>query len=195
MLFLRSQKNIAEGSHCILQVYNSPADAARFTKLLFCCCCFYFTMKWSPVCYLDCAFLKSDSNHHEKNISHSFRWPFWICIFLYLDIDECQTLVPGRCSCGVHGEPCGATCTNTVPSYFCTCAKGFQLRSGGTICDGNLFGFEFKWSRLNTILKILKHRNSSQRRIPITNGSLDFSFIDLYFSETVFRQSWACISV
>ncbi|KAJ7327685.1 dendrite reproteinration [Desmophyllum pertusum] len=52
------------------------------------------------------------------------------------DINECQTLVPSPCSCGVPGEPCGASCTNLVPSYVCTCANGFQLRSGGTICDG-----------------------------------------------------------
>jgi len=51
-------------------------------------------------------------------------------------------MVPSPCSCGVPGEACGATCTNTAPSYFCTCANGFQLRSGGKICDGNLLGFE-----------------------------------------------------
>ena len=55
----------------------------------------------------------------------------------FSDIDECQTLLPRPCSCGVPGEPCGANCVNLVPGYKCTCAPGFQLRSGGTICDGN----------------------------------------------------------
>ena len=91
-----------------------------------------------PAHHLDLMpFFNSDSNHHERNISpHSFCWPLWMCIHvydLYQDIDECQTLVPSPCSCGVPGEPCGVTCTNTAPSNFCTCAKGFQLRSGGAI--------------------------------------------------------------
>ena len=98
-----------------------------------------------------------------------------MCIFLYLDIDECQTLVPSPCSCGVPGEACGANCTNTVPSYFCTCAKGFQLRSGGTICDGNFFGFELKSSRLNLIFKILKHWILSHGRIPINKWKFGFA--------------------
>ena len=80
----------------------------------------------------------SDSNYPERNISLSFCLPFLLCI----DINECQTLVPSPCSCGVPGEACGATCINTASSYFCTCANGFQLRSGGAICDGNLLGIE-----------------------------------------------------
>ena len=59
------------------------------------------------------------------------------CVIFYADINECVTIVPSPCSCGVRGEPCGANCTNHVPGYACSCAKGFQLRSGGTICDGN----------------------------------------------------------
>ena len=55
----------------------------------------------------------------------------------FSDIDECHTLLPRPCSCGVPGELCGANCVNLVPGYKCTCAPGFQLRSGGTICDGN----------------------------------------------------------
>ena len=55
----------------------------------------------------------------------------------FSDIDECQTLIPGPCHCGVPGEPCGANCSNIIPGYQCTCAPGFQLRDGGTICDGN----------------------------------------------------------
>lgn len=69
------------------------------------------------------------------DIRTSYRSVFITCVSIS-DIDECQTLRP--CSCGVPGEPCGANCVNLVPGYKCTCAPGFQLRSGGTICDGNV---------------------------------------------------------
>lgn len=51
------------------------------------------------------------------------------------DINECLIIVPSPCRCGVSGEPCGAHCTNLVPHYACSCAIGFRLRSGGTVCD------------------------------------------------------------
>ena len=57
------------------------------------------------------------------------------------DINECLTIVPSPCSCGVSGEPCGANCINLVPGFTCSCAPGFQLRSGGTICDGKNYYF------------------------------------------------------
>ena len=57
------------------------------------------------------------------------------------DMNECLTIVPSPCSCGVSGEPCGANCTNLLPSFTCSCAPGFQLRSGGTICDGKNYYF------------------------------------------------------
>ena len=56
-----------------------------------------------------------------------------------LDINECMTMIPSPCRCGVSGEPCGASCTNLVPGYACSCAEGFKLGSGGTICNGITF--------------------------------------------------------
>ena len=60
------------------------------------------------------------------------------CVISNLDINECLTINPSPCSCGVRGEPCGANCTNLVPGYACSCAQGFRVRSGGTVCDGNV---------------------------------------------------------
>ena len=57
------------------------------------------------------------------------------------DINECLTIVPSPCSCGVSGEPCGANCINLVSSFTCSCAPGFQLRSGGKFCDGKNYYF------------------------------------------------------
>ncbi|KAJ7327687.1 TB domain [Desmophyllum pertusum] len=42
-----------------------------------------------------------------------------------------QPVGPLRCTWGALW----CKCTNLVASYACTCANGFQLRSGGTICD------------------------------------------------------------
>ena len=56
-----------------------------------------------------------------------------------LDINECVIIVPSPCRCGVSGEPCGANCINLVPGYACSCADGFKLGSGGTICNGITF--------------------------------------------------------
>ena len=61
---------------------------------------------------------------------------FMAIVHFLPDINECLTIVPSPCSCGVSGEPCGANCINLVPSFMCSCAPGFQLRIGGTICDG-----------------------------------------------------------
>ena len=83
----------------------------------------------------------------------------------FSDIDECHTLLPRPCSCGVPGEPCGANCVNLVPGYKCTCAPGFQLRSGGTICDGNFennlllicqLGENWRWLAQGVHVKMLK---------------------------------------
>ena len=61
---------------------------------------------------------------------------FMTIVHFLPDINECLTIVPSPCSCGVSGEPCGANCINLVPSFTCSCAPGFQLRIGETICDG-----------------------------------------------------------
>ena len=66
---------------------------------------------------------------------------FMTIVHFLPDINECLTIVPSPCSCGVSGEPCGANCINLVPSFTCSCAPGFQLRSGGTICDGKNYYF------------------------------------------------------
>ena len=66
---------------------------------------------------------------------------FMTIVHFLSDINECLTIVPSPCSCGVSGEPCGANCINLVPSFTCSCAPGFQLRSGGTICDGKNYYF------------------------------------------------------
>ena len=66
---------------------------------------------------------------------------FMTIVHFLPDINECLTIVPSPCSCGVSGEPCGANCINLEPSFTCSCAPGFQLRSGGTICDGKNYYF------------------------------------------------------
>ena len=66
---------------------------------------------------------------------------FMTIVHFLPDINECLTIVPSPCSCGVSGEPCGANCINLMPSFTCSCAPGFQLRSGGTICDGKNYYF------------------------------------------------------
>ena len=177
----------------MLKVYNFPADAARLKYTVVGFLSLYtVTVNHLLAIRTWCTFLKKWFQSPRKKYFTFFCWPFWMCLFLYLDIDECQALVPSPCSCGVPGEPCGATCTNTVPGYFCTCANGFQLRSGGTICDGNLSGFEFTWSRLNSIFKILKRwipsqRTEltwipSQRRIPIWIFAHRFATLAKLFS-------------
>ena len=72
-------------------------------------------------------------------LSYNFFNPFMASVDFLSDINECLTIVPSPCSCGVSGVPCGANCINHVPSFTCSCAPGFQLRSGGKICDGNIF--------------------------------------------------------
>ena len=71
-------------------------------------------------------------------LSYNFFNPFMASVDFLSDINECLTIVPSPCSCGVSGVPCGANCINHVPSFTCSCAPGFQLRSGGKICDGNI---------------------------------------------------------
>ena len=84
----------------------------------------FLISKLSPSFTLHALLVSQVINPHSPSVSLS-------------DIDECQTISPRPCHCGVPGEPCGANCVNLVPGYKCTCAPGFQLRSGGTICDGN----------------------------------------------------------
>ena len=85
------------------------------------------------------------STIHEGTPPGSFNrgelLSFMTIVHFLPDINECLTIVPSPCSCGVSGEPCGANCINLVPSFTCSCAPGFQLRSGGTICDGKNYYF------------------------------------------------------
>ena len=58
-------------------------------------------------------------------------FPFYKCIFLYLDINECQD-TPDVCDDN-------ATCNNTIGSYTCTCNEGFTGEGSNGTCEGNIF--------------------------------------------------------
>ena len=44
----------------------------------------------------------------------------------FLDVNECIN----------NNGGCSQNCTNTNGSFFCSCDKGYQLKSDGSTCEG-----------------------------------------------------------
>ena len=50
-----------------------------------------------------------------------------VVVHIIIDINECSE----------GSDNCDQTCANTVGSFTCSCADGFQLSSDGRTCNGN----------------------------------------------------------
>ena len=50
-----------------------------------------------------------------------------MCIYIYIDINECET---------DHNGGCDHICTNTNGSYYCTCQNGYDLMKDNSSCAG-----------------------------------------------------------
>ena len=50
-----------------------------------------------------------------------------MCVYIYIDIDECET---------DHSGGCDHICINTNGSYYCTCQDGYDLMKDNSSCAG-----------------------------------------------------------
>lgn len=64
---------------------------------------------------------------HSKNTCKNSQ-----CISFFADINECDRRFGPSGQCGE-----GATCTNTLGSFTCTCPSGFS-GNGRVKCQGNI---------------------------------------------------------
>ena len=50
-----------------------------------------------------------------------------MCVYIYVDINECET---------DHNGGCDHICTNTNGNYYCTCQDGYVLMKDNSSCAG-----------------------------------------------------------
>ena len=89
-----------------------------------------------------------------------------IYIFIFSDIDECETKSLHRCN---------QICNNTLGSYSCSCEKGFEINRDGYTCEGMKAVCYFNLAVLTLIYSnFTPSTEDINRRISLTEFALDW---------------------
>ena len=67
-----------------------------------------------------------------NTVGHLFYFVVILVIFIYSDINECDTINGG----------CEQICTNAIGSFACSCTVGYHLDGNRFNCTGKSFTFE-----------------------------------------------------